>query len=544
MDKTEREQLLRTLQKNLNILQERNAKYGLNAPLDLLTRIEDHETAIALVNARLNNALTDDELEAKLQPLNLSLDRGGTEIVSGNKYVFQVGALNVPPIPVILIAITTLAILGFISYQVFKPAPPGPAKMSGLFNVAIAQFGEVNSAGQVVPSESGARLSEWVFNSLTLEFETLDLSVKQEFQPMLWHDSLPSAEKGTALGVIVDETAAANLARRINADIVIYGNLVPGESSAAFEPEFYVASLRGEADEIVGRHQLSAPVLLQLPINLDGQAGRALNKKMSDQTRALSHFTIGLMHDLLGSTAEAERIFEDSIQTLNLKSSGGEAIFYYFAGRSALFLGDLEKAEAYFSQANEIDPRYARAHIGLGSVQFEIAQKQPPEERFAAGNLQQSIDHYRQAISPADVSLEPHTAIIGQLALGAAYRLQAETHYALHEDALAEPLFDEAISTLLATIEPMQAAGQQRYLGQTYLSLGATYTQQAIIRQSAGDLTASATLNRQAIEAFDACVAQQQASPFDEVLTRQIIAEACMPYRAIPVEALAQMGLR
>jgi hypothetical protein len=53
LNETELKQLLETLHKNLNILREREAKYGGNAPLDLLNQIEDHQTAIGLIEPRL-----------------------------------------------------------------------------------------------------------------------------------------------------------------------------------------------------------------------------------------------------------------------------------------------------------------------------------------------------------------------------------------------------------------------------------------------------------------------------------------------------------
>jgi hypothetical protein len=38
------------LQQNLNILREREAKYGGNTPLELLNQIEDHQKAITLLD--------------------------------------------------------------------------------------------------------------------------------------------------------------------------------------------------------------------------------------------------------------------------------------------------------------------------------------------------------------------------------------------------------------------------------------------------------------------------------------------------------------
>ncbi len=66
--------LLKTHQ-NLLILQEREAKYGGNAPVDLLNEINDHKQAIELIEPALSTELTEvewQELKAALRPLLLN----------------------------------------------------------------------------------------------------------------------------------------------------------------------------------------------------------------------------------------------------------------------------------------------------------------------------------------------------------------------------------------------------------------------------------------------------------------------------------------
>ncbi|HEX9924177.1 MAG TPA: hypothetical protein VGD99_16090, partial [Anaerolineae bacterium] len=65
-----------TLNKNLNTLREREAKYGANAPLDLLNQLDDHLTAIELVEQALAGQLTEDELTEAMAPLNLAMSAG------------------------------------------------------------------------------------------------------------------------------------------------------------------------------------------------------------------------------------------------------------------------------------------------------------------------------------------------------------------------------------------------------------------------------------------------------------------------------------
>ncbi|MBI1876997.1 MAG: hypothetical protein HYR94_01950, partial [Chloroflexi bacterium] len=64
-----------TLTKNLNTLREREAKYGGNAPLDLLNLIDDHLTAITLFQQHFDGQLTAEQLETELLPLNLAINR-------------------------------------------------------------------------------------------------------------------------------------------------------------------------------------------------------------------------------------------------------------------------------------------------------------------------------------------------------------------------------------------------------------------------------------------------------------------------------------
>ncbi len=64
-----------TLTKNLNTLREREAKYGGNAPLELLNLIDDHLTAMALFVQYLDGQLSREQLGTELLPLNLAINR-------------------------------------------------------------------------------------------------------------------------------------------------------------------------------------------------------------------------------------------------------------------------------------------------------------------------------------------------------------------------------------------------------------------------------------------------------------------------------------
>ena len=96
--------------------------------------------------------------------------------------------------------------------------------------------------------------------------------------------------------------AAAALAERINANMVIYGNLSQADGQTTFAPEFYIAVVKDEADEMVGPHQLGSSVRLQLPIDPNDQLTSGdLRRKLGPRTDLLIWFNQGLVLDLLGA---------------------------------------------------------------------------------------------------------------------------------------------------------------------------------------------------------------------------------------------------
>ncbi|MBI1882051.1 MAG: tetratricopeptide repeat protein, partial [Chloroflexi bacterium] len=65
---------LARLNNNLNILREREARHGGNAPVELLNQIEDHRTAIALTEQVIRSELAEVEWRETLKPLLVSLN--------------------------------------------------------------------------------------------------------------------------------------------------------------------------------------------------------------------------------------------------------------------------------------------------------------------------------------------------------------------------------------------------------------------------------------------------------------------------------------
>jgi tetratricopeptide (TPR) repeat protein len=560
MQETELKQLLKTLQHNLDILREREAKFGGNAPLDLLNQIEDHETALVLVKTRLAGDISDEALEKELAPLTLTIERGGTEIIAGDKVagdksVIKIGTLVIPTIPLLALLLLVIGILVFVGLNFL-----GPTKMSGRFNVAVADFGELNSAGQLQRSTVGQRLSTWVFE----ELEAQNNQYPANNQVQVWHDSLPLTRKLTKIGLIEGSTpqaradAAAKLAQKIGADVVIYGYLDAGEAKV-FTLEFYVSPrLQGETDTTIGRYQLGEPI--PVPVNFDPAdvlSREAVAGPLTTRTDALFWLILGLKEELLGRSKEALDIFQQAEQQLpdwQEKGEGKETL-YFFIGRSALFLNRDEEAEQVFSKALQIQPEFVRAQIALGSVYYKRAQcllqntarqnnetcielcqndqgciapcQQSPEECLQQVNtdLEQTISDYQRGLDLAQGSQNPQLETIARFALSTAYFLEGQTYYYLRQDAEANRFLESAIQEIQQVLAVLVKAEQYRFVGQAYLALGSAYTLQARMLQDQGKTNESIALYGKAGEAYKQCIAQQQLMPYsDQILIEQVIA--------------------
>ena len=67
------QQTLTRLKVNLQVLREREAKYGINAPVELLNQIEDHKQAITLTEQVQSGDLTEADWQEAMRPLLVNI---------------------------------------------------------------------------------------------------------------------------------------------------------------------------------------------------------------------------------------------------------------------------------------------------------------------------------------------------------------------------------------------------------------------------------------------------------------------------------------
>jgi tetratricopeptide (TPR) repeat protein len=481
------------------------------------------------------------------------------------KNVFQsivvIGTLKIPVLPVLVLIVLVAAVGVFFGLRLL-----GPDQMSGSFNLAVAEFGQVEAGGKVVSSQKGQLISRRLYEGLKIELDSLSPSDRANFQPQVWQDSLDITQKRVKIGIIPGDTpkarweAACALAQQIHAGVMIYGNLPADGDGAAFVPEFAICNnpgLRVDADELVGTHQ----VIEGMPAALISQLGRpdtdlAVNLQVNGWSSALSLFSIGIMYDLQGRSDLALGVFAKARDQMNAGTGAGSEVLWFFIGREELILAEsggqnqadpqkrsahLANAQAAFEQALKINALYARAHIGVGGVDFDRAQATAPTERLKGRDLPAAIEEYSKALAQAADSPGALIETKARLGLAASWILQGEAQRDMGQLPEAESSFSQAIQAAGAAVQPLAAAGQYRVLAQAYLTQGEAYHEQGHLKLVQGDNAASRGFFEKASASYAACIQQKEAAITDQTLANTIVAGLCVPNKKSVDVSLAEL---
>src|SRR5205807_1595416 len=139
--------------------------------------------------------------------------------------------------------------------------------------------------------------------------------------------------------------------------------------SRTVQPEFYVRGGTRGAEEILGASHVGTPVAM--PENLS----RSLPSQMlRSRIEALTQFTLGLERLIQRDSPAAVNWFQRAVTTPGWRNNEGKEVAYLLLGtalRARNQPGDLDLAlQAYWTSA-DLNPQYARAHIGLGNVYYD-----------------------------------------------------------------------------------------------------------------------------------------------------------------------------
>lgn len=445
------------LNENLDILREREAKYGGNAPLDLMHQIADHKRAISLTKQVIRGELDEVEWREELRPLLVAIE--GDQPL-GDKF-FSIFKDNQQLIIFLSFILLVGAGIGFAFWWISQPQ-----YMEGDFNIAVAQFGEITDEG-VIESVQAAKISNSLFNYLDSEYKATDFGLEVQAT----HKNIP---------IIFEDLEAEALAQRINADVVIYGNVSVNDGVAEFCPRFYVAD-HPDTQELTGQNKLAHPIEFNIS-ELGFQD--EINRRLRGQASILVSFTEGLVYLSSDNLDGATNSFQQAINEAEHFDPfpGMETLYLLFSVPNRL-QKNYSKAVESLNKALLINPENARAYIGLGNIYYDQAILD-----WDQGKLEQALTNYEKALT---AQYHPPGAYVKEkvnVSMGNIYIVQAQ----LNEDSR---LYSQAIlhyDQVIARYKETENSKVRQLASVAYFGLGAAYERQ-------GD-------NLHAMSAYEQCI--------------------------------------
>jgi len=456
----------------------------------------------------------------------------------------------------VLLVVAVLAAL--LAFDVISLGQPEPDRMTGRFNIAVAEFAVLDEAGQLVESDGGLRVAEQLGTALQRAFAlpefTVDApSTESAATPAptnveVWFDGPDLVrDHNVTIGVVappplrVTEPAAA--AEALDADIVVHGDIRPDGEFHALTVRFFVApQYKADFGAMVGLYEFTTPIAVFDPHD----PGEEVVDGLDQLVGALSWTIQGMRQEILGDQTEALAAFEQAV-ALDPDSD----MIYYFLGQEHLYsaqraAGDetqLLAAEAAYNESLRLNPDNPRATIGLGSVRFLRGQRLLNEaEARGEESAPAALDAVR---AQAQAALDAYTSValrgeqidvygvpvagIARVGRAISLRLLAEAAFQGGDPASAESFIDQAIATLEDDAAALDTPNDPRLPAQAYQALGSIYEWKAFLLGERGAAEAAQFARNTALRYYTDCVRQGEAFPFDTYLVERIVSELCAP---------------
>ncbi|MCL4303005.1 MAG: tetratricopeptide repeat protein [Anaerolineae bacterium] len=400
------------LQKDLNILQTREAKFGAGqAPLELLHLIEDHESAIKLTEQALAGQISEKELDEELKSLNLAFGGSVQNIIQMVPIPFVMGGLAIGVVVAISLFLNTS--WGQIAFGPMPTATPlftTPAEAHELL-ILVAEF---ESAGNKI-----VKAHEDIYDKLQEEIKRLDLAnVRVQLAPKVSQDQQIETWQQVYKPIFI-----------------IWGGTDDVRTLTKF-------SITAPTSDDFASIPTTKTLLDLQDFNL------FITYELPEQMAFFAKFTLGQIYFRNDQLQEADKVFASALQNYSPKIPAETlATAYFYQGFTSQKLNQLDEAVDQYQQAIERNPALYQAHYNRGVAlteqgllneaikEFTQAIELNQDLPFAyfnranilriGGQLDKALQDYNQGLK---LSPENPDAL---LARGAVYREQGEYELAL-----------------------------------------------------------------------------------------------------------------
>ena len=210
-----------------------------------------------------------------------------------------------------------------------------PLWMDKTFNIAVVEFGEIQTSGKISSSAEGSDMSKWLFTGLFGSYEQFNEEIKDSIG-IVHKSSAEAAGQGRKLAPLLFVEPAARceaaekLASEINAQMLIYGTLDKRTKPAQFELAFYVSPdvqtwlavnnlQTGISEDSTDCLPLGEALPVPLPFS-NAIIRDRISTDVSGQGMLLFWLTLGLIQDQQGESQKAIQYFgrlKDNLASLS-----------------------------------------------------------------------------------------------------------------------------------------------------------------------------------------------------------------------------------
>ncbi|HSL43710.1 MAG TPA: hypothetical protein VK897_09780 [Anaerolineales bacterium] len=338
-----------------------------------------------------------------------------------------------------------------------------PKKMTGDYNIAIAQFGEIQEDGRIKSSKNAEKIRSTLFDFLDSEYRAAGLGLTIQVE----YENLP---------LIREDAQAEKLADQINADIVIYGNVSVHGNKAEFMPRFYVAE-RPDTRELTGQNELAHPIEFKIS---ELGAQDILNTELRTRTEILFNFTKGLIYFSEKELEYAHQSIQTAIAAAEKPPQpfGGQEVLYLFAAHIQASRKDYATANQSLEKALSLNPQYARAYLARGNFFYlQATSVYPPDLEL----LKRAQAEYMIAYEMPNQPLGAYIPAKAHYSLGNVLSVRAQVE---NNDPT---LFAQAMENYLYVVreyERTQDPILEKLLDESYYGIGAIYQKQGATDQA------------------------------------------------------------
>lgn len=464
------QKLIATHEHRLQLLQERQARQGIETPPDVIIEIEEIQEVIAKLKAELPSESAPDEPDAaggqstlpntslseqyspvakvevaetsSQKDMNLAAPKRqidtkggayfefagpvstqGGDIVGRDKKTYNVSTPT--SLAVILVIIVLASLTALILYVLFPEWFTTPVMPEGAFNIAVAQFISADDTTHWVDEATAQRLSNILFGSIQRK-------IRQNQGIVLWEPAQAGPISGS--DPLIRAANAEKIAPAKNMSLLIYGVIRPTAEGYQLEPEFYI-SPEGftYAPELLGPNKFGRAILVRSEL-LNNPSNRAIAAELDTQleVESFQQLILGLADFYDGEYNQAylkfalaaDIIAEDEVIYLLMGAAKLRAYGPGLPEGESLLLA----ASKAFSRAAQINPNYARSYLGLGAVAMQQAVRPDPVDE---AELTQAERWYQVGLNLPDQPPSAHIPIKSYYGLGQVYwyRYQPDITY-------------------------------------------------------------------------------------------------------------------